>query len=927
MKLVMALLRWLRSIKQTKAVKQEIDEELRFHIEQRTAENIAAGMSPEKAARGARKRFGNVQSVREECRVVRGADFGEETWRDISFGLRMLRKNPGFTAVAVLTLALGIGVNTALFTVFDAFVLKPLPLKDPDRIVKIDGRTREGEQYRLFSYLDYLDYRARSNTSAGLVAMNKIAGTLGEKPAGPTDDAFIIAGGQEYVFGRIVSANYFSVLGAEMALGRGFLPEEDRTPGTHPVIVLSYALWQRRYNSDAAILGKTIKVTGQPYSVVGVTAREFIGTEPDAPSFWIPLMMRDQLILAGGWQHKRWLTERNADAFVLFGRLKPDVSREQAQAELRVVTEQLAQAYPERGRIAHITLSGAATFIQINEQLMPLLVPLLVAVGLILLIACANVTNLLLARAVKRQKEIGVRLALGASRGRMIRQLVTESVLLSALGGLAGWLLTRWTLSVVYPLVMARLPLPRAMTESFTLNLNPDFRIFGFALLVSVCAGVAAGLAPALQASRPNVTSVLKGEGSAFGSHLSQSRLRNGLVVTQIAVCLTLLIGAGLLVRNLQKVQTIDIGLDTRNVFTISVGSQSPQKDASREAETRRQLAARLRTLPGVKSVGQAERQPLSGRPNSTRITLSGQAPQMDRPLQARYNVVSPEYFATVGVQLTKGRFFTEQDVRAHTPVVVISEATARRFWPNEEALGNFIGVEAAMPHISASSNANNLSAPLPQFEVIGLTRDTRSGWVWEKDDTFLYLPLSAAVQPRSGEYLLVRMEGDPQPMMTRLRDEALAVDPNLSVMSRRVNDSLAFQLAPFQAPAQLSGVLGAVALFVAAIGLYGVMMFLVNQRTREIGIRIALGAQSTAVIRLILLQGLKLASFGVGLGILGGAAISRLLAAVLVDLSPSDPLAFGGVAILLTLVALLACWVPARRAANVDPMVALRHE
>jgi predicted permease len=328
-----------------------------------------------------------------------------------------------------------------------------------------------------------------------------------------------------------------------------------------------------------------------------------------------------------------------------------------------------------------------------------------------------------------------------------------------------------------------------------------------------------------------------------------------------------------------------------------------------------------------VKAVSQAGRQPLSGRPNSTHITLPGRAPQTDRPLQALYNVVSPEYFVTVGIQLTRGRFFTEQDIRANTPVIVISEATARRFWPNEEAIGKLIGIAAAAPDKPASAAANDLSSPLPQFEVVGLARDTRSGWVWEKDDTLLYLPLSAAARPRAGEYLLVRTEGDPQSVMTKVRDEALAVDPNLSAVPRRVNDSLAFQLAPFRALAQLSGVLGILALFVAVIGLYGVMSFLVNQRTREFGIRIALGAQRTEVMRLVFVQGLRLTGFGVVLGLLGGAAISRLLMAVLIDLSPFDPLAFGGVALLLALVALLACWIPARRATTVDPVAALRHE
>src|SRR5262245_3245854 len=709
-----------------------------------------------------------------------------------------------------------------------------------------------------------------------------------------------------------------------MALGRGFLPEEDRTPGTHPVMVLSYGFWLQRFNSDPDIIGKSIKLSGQSYTVVGVATSDFIGTEPDAPQYWVPLMMRDQVLQAGRWRHKSWLTDRNGDVFVLTGRLRPGVSREQAQAEMNVIAQQLARTYPDRNRKTQIKLASGAAFVEINEY-MPLLVPLLLAVGMILMIACANVANLLLARAATRQKEIAVRVAMGASRWRLIRQLLTESVLLSALGGLAGLLISIWTLSALYPVVMARLPLPRTMIESFALNLDPDYRIFGFALLVSVVAGIVAGLAPALQASWPNLTSALKDEGSTFGSHLSQSRLRNGLIVVQIAVCLTLLVGAGLLVRNLRKVQSIDTGLETVNVFTILAGLQSPQKDASRDTEIRRRLAARLRALPGVNAVSQAERQPLSGRPSSTRITLPGQAQENDRPLQASYNFVSPEYFETLGIHLRRGRIFTEQEVLAQAPVVVISEATAYRFWPHEEAIGKFIGIAAVLPP-NENSPATN-AAPLPQFEVIGIVRDTRSGWVWEKDEAFLYVPLYTSHQQRTSDYVLVRTEGDPRNVMAAVRDEAAGVDPNLSVIMRRVNDSLAMQMTPFQALAQISGALGLLALLLASVGLYGVMSFVVTQRTHEIGVRIALGARRTDVIRLFLKQGLRLISIGIFFGLLGGAAISRLLIAVLVDLSPFDPLAFGGVAVLLILIGLLACWIPARRATRVDPMVALRCE
>jgi len=842
-------------------------------------------------------------------------------WQDLRYGARTLLKKPGFTLIAILTLALGIGVNTALFTVFDAFVLKPLPLKDPDSIVKVSGRMPDGKRNWLYSYLDYLDYRDRNHVFEGLVAFNQVDGAFGEKPAGPMDDSFI-AGSHEYIFGQIVSGNYFSVLGAEMALGRALSPEDDRGPGAHPVMVLSYGFWQRRFNADPSIIGKTLKLTGQPYTVIGVAAREFIGTEPNAPQFWVPLMMRDQVLQAGAWNHKRWLTERNADSFSLIGRLKPGVSRQQAQAEMNVIAEQLARSYPERNRKIGVGLSGGATFVELNDVTPA--VPLLVAVGLILLMACANVANLLLARAATRGSEIAVRLALGASRWRVIRQLLTESVLLSALGGAAGLLLTIWTLAALYPLVMSRLPIPHELIESFALNLDPDYRIFGFAVLASLIAGVAAGLAPALQASRPNLTSALKDEGSTFGQHLSQSRMRNALVVIQVAVCLTLLVAAGLLVRNLLKFRTVDTGLETAGVFTVSAGLQTPQKDAVREAELRRQLSARLRGLPGVKAVSLAERQPLWGRPNRTRITLPGQAQQDDQPLQSNYNLVSPEYFDTLGIRLTRGRFFTERETRANVPFVVVSESTARRFWPNEDAVGKRIGI-ASTP----LGGANESGANLPQFEVIGVTRDTRSGWIWEKDETFIYAPLYASPQGarHSDEYILVSTQGDTRQAMAAVRGEAEAIDPNLSVRLRRVNDSLAYQMAPFEALAQVAGALGMLALLVASVGLYGVMSFIVNQRAREIGVRVALGAQSADVIRLFLRQGMKLTAIGIVFGLLGAMAISRLLAVVLIDLSPFDPLAFGGVAAFLSIVALLACYLPARWATKVDPVVALRRE
>ena len=853
---------------------------------------------------------------------------------DLRYGARLMLKNPGFTIAAVLTLALGIGMNTALFTVFDAFVLKPLPLKDPDTIVQIQGVDRRGSRTNLFSYPDYVDYRDANTTLSGLAAMNKVAVTAGDaRPEG--DDLTVMRDESAYVFGQIVSGNYFEVLGAEMEKGRGFLPEEDRTPGAYPLIVISHKFWQRQFGSDADIIGKTVKLQGQTFSIIGVTRREFIGTTPDAPSFWAPLMMRDQLITAGQWNYRRWFTERNADSFVMVGRLKPGVTLTQAQAEMRSIAQQLAERYPDDDLKVGVTLKGSPGFITLSESDSASLLPLPLAVALVLLIACANVANLLLARAATRQKEIAVRLALGASRWRLIRQLLTESALIATVGGVAGLLLATWALDALYPLVLSRLPIPAALRDSLFVNLGPDYLIFGFTMLISVIAGLVAGLAPALQASRPDLTSALKDEGSTFGHHLSQSNLRSGLVVAQISVSLMLLIGAGLLVRNLQNVKTTDLGLDAKNLFSVAVNlKNTTDQDSQRQLELRRQFSERLRALPGVQSIAQSFRQPLAGRPASTSITVAGREEVDGYPLRANYNFVSPGYFETLGIQLLRGRVFTEQEVSLRAPVIIISESTARFIWPGlkdaGEAIGNSIGIGAGTLNENMVSRAGDRTASddainFPSYEVIGVARDTRSGWVWEKDETYIYLPLTS--DNPLGEYLLVKTIDDPRNVMAAVRGEAEEFHSRLSVSLQRAADNLDLQVTPFRAVAIVAGVLGLLALLLASIGLYGVMSFIVTRRTREVGIRVALGASPRDIITLFVKQGLQLIAAGIVIGVAGGAVISRLLSSVLLNVSPLDPWAFVGVSLLLAVVALLACYVPARRMIRIHPMEALRHE
>ena len=814
-------------------------------------------------------------------------------FQDLKFAVRGLQKHRGFTIVAVLTIALGIGINTALFTVFDAFVLKPLPLKDPAKLVALEGGDKHGQRRRLFSYLDYLDYQQQNPVFSDLIAWNKVSATLGQAPPQDADD-FLLAEGYEHVFGQIVSNNYFSALGAHMHLGRAFTSTED-TAATSSAVVLSHAYWQRRFNSDTSIIGRTIPLQGHEFTVIGIAEPGFIGTTPDPPSFWAPLMARDYLVQSGGWSHKTWLTDRNAEVFTLLGRIAPNVSESQAQAAVQLTTDRLAQKYPDDDRKSAVKLVRSGTFVTLDEDLTALVLPLAIGFGLVLLVACANVANLLLARGIARQREIGVRLALGARRSRIIRQLLTESTLLAVLGGAVGLLVAMWTLRTAYPIILSSIPSPELVT-GFALNLSPDWRVFTFTLAIATITGAVAGLAPALQLSRPDVIAVLKDE--TTHRYLSKSRLRNALVVGQIAVSLSLLIGAGLLAVNARRLQHADTGMTTRNVFAVAVGS------VGEEIKSRHELVDRLHALPNVTSVSEAFNKPLSGSMGNRIVTVQEQSREIG------FNYVSAEYFQTLSIQITKGRAFSAEEVRSHVPVVVVSQTAANRFWPGQDAIGKHIAME-------------DDDKRRRQYEVVGVARDTRSRHLWRKDGPFLYMPVDAM----NNRYLLVQTRTDPSATMSAVRGLAASIDPALRTSVRKLDDSLNVQTVPFRALAWVSGALGMLALALASLGLYGVTSFIVARRTHEIGIRMALGARATDVVTLFLRAGLKLTALGIALGVAGGAALSRLLVAVLVDLSAVDPFVFAFVSLFLFVIAMVAILAATRRATKVDPIVALRYE
>ena len=702
-----------------------------------------------------------------------------------------------------------------------------------------------------------------------------------------------------------------------MELGRGFSSTNDK-PSESSVVVLSNAFWRKRFNADPTIVGRSITLQGRPFTVVGVTSPRFIGTTPDAPSFWAPLFARDELIQRGGWGFSGWSTDRDVEVFTIMARLAPGVSSASAQAAVELTTDRLAQSYPRENRKTSVALERAGTFVTLDEDLTSLVLPLMIGFSLVLLVACANVANLLLARAFARQREIGVRLALGASRWKVIRQLLTESVVLAGLGGVAGLLVTIWTLRVAYPIVLSSLPIPE-LASGFVLDLSPDWRIFGFTLIIAAIAGTAAGLAPAIQASSPNLVAALKDESSV--GYLSKSRLRSALVVAQVAVSLTLLIAAGLLAFNLRRIRQADTGMVTKNVFAVAVGlSNVTNDDTNRQVRLRRELSERLRALPDVVSVSEAFRQPLSGQMGNTLVRLPTDTG--NHPRETRFNFVSADYFQTLSIPILKGRSFTTSEVTSNALVVVISQATAERLWPGRDAIGQQVAI------VAGAENPVEKSAPATpnyrQYEVVGIARDTRGRWLWQKDESMVYVPIPTSQQTA---YLLVQTGSDPAGTMSTVRGLAVSTDPELRVSVRRIDDSLAYQTAPFQAIAWLSGMLGLLALILASLGLYGVTSFLVARRTHEIGIRMALGAQTTDVVRMFLMQGLRLTAIGIFLGLLGGALISQLLVSVLIDLSPFDPLAFATVSAFLCLVAVVAILSATHRATRVDPMEALRYE
>ena len=811
--------------------------------------------------------------------------------QDLRYGLRLLLKSPGFTAVSVLTLALGIGANTAIFNIINAILLRPLPVADPAHLVSVSLMKREGSRLGLFSYPNYTDFRDQNEVLAGLAAHRFAPMSLSR------------SGNNERVWGYLVSGNYFDVLGVKAAVGQTFSPAEDQTPGAHPVVVLSYGCWQRRFGADPGIVGQTIILNSHQFTVIGIAPEGFTGTERIfTPEVWAPSMMQAWIDPGAA-----GLEQRGSSQWFTVGRLKPGVSATQARAALNALAAQLGQEYPQTNEGMTVQLTPPGLVIPAaRTPVLGVAGMLMVTVGLVLAIACANLAGLLLARATERRHEIAIRLALGASRW-LVRQLLTESVLLAAAGGGLGLLLAFW----IVDLVMALRP---QLDFAVTVDLRMDWRVLSFTLLLSLLTGVLFGLIPALQTTKTDLVPALKDATSMVGYR--RSRWRNGLLVAQVALSFVLLIAAGLVVRSLQRVQMLGPGFETEHAVVMSVNLSLQGYDEARGQEFYRQLVARTESLPGVRSASITSFLPLSFHYLGIPIHIEGQASARGASIpEAMQSSVGLNYFATMGLPLIAGRDFTAQDKKDAPAVAIINETFASRFWPGQSAVGK---------RFSAGRNEG------PLIEVIGVAKDGKYFSVSEEPMPFVYRPLlqNYVGGANNDGTLIVRTIGDPSVIIAAVRHEVQQLDANLPVFDvKTLTEHMRLSLFPFRIGAAIVGSLGLLALVLAAIGIYGVMAYLVSQRQREIGIRIALGATVRDVLRLILSQGLKPVFPGLVLGLAGALALSRLLVSLLFGVSATDPLTFILVALLLAGAALLACYIPARRATKVDPIVALRCE
>jgi predicted permease len=812
-------------------------------------------------------------------------------FQDVRYGLRMLWKTPGFTIVAVVSLALGVGLNTAIFSIVNVMLIRPVPMvKDHGRVVWLRAP---------ISYPDYLDYRDKTRSFEGMAAAT-----------GTSEFSLQGTGGPEVIKGEFVTENYFDVLKVGALKGRTFAKDEGQTPV--PVVVLSEHLWRTHFDSDSGIIGRQISLNGLSFTVIGVASKDFIGTEAGLNrELWVPLRMQPVLnppetVRAADPASSRFLS-RDSHWLAVFARLAPGVSREQAGTDLNNVARNVAEAYQGRATaetlrsVQLLTMSGGLDPRDQAEAL-PLVGIVMAVVALVLLIACANIAGLLLARAAVRRRETAIRQALGATRPRLVRQWLTESVLLGIGGGALGLVLALWANQLLISYLQT--------TPLASLDLGLDWRVLGFTLLVSVVTGIVFGLAPAVQAARVDIVTSLKSE-DAQRAGSRRSRLRTAFVTAQVTMSVVLLVCAGLFIRSLQSANTIDPGFRVDRALTVPINLGLLRYKESDGENFYRNLLARVQAQPGVESASLVRFAQLGLAYAQFQVFVEGRDLKDDEGFSTGFNVVGPNYFKTMETPLLRGRDFSDADRKGAPEVVVINQTLATALWPNEDALGKRVSVSGPKG---------------PFLEVVGVARDGKYRSLGETPHPYIYQPLLQSYDPKV--ILVVRSTGEPQSVVTPVREQIRVLDANLPIADvKTLREQVDLSLFPSRVAAWTLGGFGVLALLLAAIGIYGVVSYSVAQRTREIGLRRALGAKESDVLKLVLGEGFFVISIGLALGLLVAFGATRLIAGFLYGVAPTDPLTFVGVPVLLGLIALGACYIPARRATKVDPLVALRYE
>ena len=860
---------------------RELEEEMRLHRELKEKELIAGGVESQEARYAANRQFGNAMNLRERGTETWGWRWLQEGLRDVSFSLRIFVKSPGFSLTAILILAFGIGLTTAIFSVVNVVLLRPLPYKDPDRLVTVWGYDRpKGFDTDQVSYPDFIDWKNQNHVFESMAASTDAMYTM----TGAGEPAAIIA----YQF----SPEYFDVMGVAPALGRTFLPDEIE-PGKNHVVVLSNRLWKERFGGDRDIAGRSVKLDGNPYTVIGVMPPSF--QYPSSTELWTPLTISPE-----------YANDRGVRFLRIMARRKRGATLEQARTEMNTIASRLRSEYPNTNKDQDVNLIDLRTLT--TGDIRPVLLVLLTAVSLVLLIACANVANLLLLRGVTRRKEMAIRAALGGSRLRMMRQLLTENILLGLVGGALGLALAyRSTDALVgmFPAAIANLSIPQVE------HIPVDGWVLSFALLASLITAVVFGLLPALEASRTSSNEFLKegGRGETGGSQ--GRRLRSALVISEIALSLILLAAAGLMIKSFRYLISGDLGFRPDHVLSLRILLPDYKyKTDSQRLEFGNEVVARVGALPGVESVGTVTFLPLSGWWGIRQVSNArAEAPTPESPA-AVWSSVTPAYFHALGIPLLEGRYFTPRDENGNAPVAILSAKLARRLWPNEDPIGKLVNVQG-------------WSGPR---QVAGVVGEIRNFGLASEQRPEIYVPFAQV--PSALICVAIRTAREPASLAAAAQQAVWSVDKEQAISFVVSMGQLASEsIAPQHASVILIVIFAGMALLLAAIGIYGVISYSARQRTQELGIRMALGADPRAVLRLVMGEGLMLTVFGLVIGLAGAFALTRFLSSILYGVRPGDPMTFVEVALVLAAVASLAIFIPARRAMCVDPMAALRHE